>query len=178
MARLRHQNYFMRTRILNNQSTYLFILLSTALVSPSHAKSTFNNFNLFHLPATVGVPYRYTGAAEELLLDWQNPATDQGDATRGLEKALLGSIYISQIKPGDMHAAYLKFMQNLKEKNSSWTSTDWENADKIINKLHFRRKAIQNKIGMDDMVKIMAIQVQYQALKTGNQLNSTGGSGN
>jgi hypothetical protein len=71
-----------------------------------------------------------------------------------------------------MLAAYSTFVQNLIEQSPAWTATDWENAEHILNKLHFRRKVLQEKIPAEDKVTITALQMQYRALKTGKQAHN------
>ncbi|MDB5263633.1 MAG: hypothetical protein JWQ14_2916 [Adhaeribacter sp.] len=110
--------------------------------------------------------------ATELRLTKQTLGTDAGAAIRNLEKLLLSNIYISQITPADMLAAYSTFVQNLIEQSPAWTATDWENAEHILNKLHFRRKVLQEKIPAEDKVTITALQMQYRALKTGKQAHN------
>jgi hypothetical protein len=138
------------------------------------SQTLINNF----VTTSANLPGQPPENPEKPVKGWQTPAAKEGVAVRNLEKALLGSIYISQIKPGQMHQAYVTFVQNLKEKSPAWTATDWANAEHIMNKLHFRRKALQAEISAEDKLKITALQAEYRALKTGNRLNPAEGSGN
>lgn len=101
------------------------------------------------------------------LINKPNTIASEKAALRQLETELLGPIYISAITPDKMLQAYTTFVSKVKAKNKTWTASDWNNADAIMEKLNYRRNLLEHKIATSELIKIKALQIQYRTLETG-----------
>lgn len=86
------------------------------------------------------------------------------------ERELLGQYAArSSVNAGNIRQAYLTFMENVRIRRSSWNDEDWEMAKLVMEELNERKEALDD-LPDDDEVKIKALQMEFIALETGEDL--------
>ncbi|MBD1397629.1 hypothetical protein H9Q13_10660 [Pontibacter sp. JH31] len=86
------------------------------------------------------------------------------------ERDLLGQYAErSAVNTGNIRQAYLTFMQNVRARHGTWGDQDWEMAKTVLEELNQRKEALQD-LPDEDEVKIKALQMEFIALETGEDL--------
>lgn len=86
------------------------------------------------------------------------------------ERDLLGQYAErSAVNAGNVRQAYLTFMENVRARRGNWDDEDWEMAKLVMEELNQRKDALDD-LPDDDEVKIKALQMEFIALETGEDL--------
>lgn len=87
------------------------------------------------------------------------------------ERELLGTYAdAASVNAGNIRQAYITFLENVRSKRSNWDNEDWEMAKLVLEELNKRKDAVEGDISTEDEVKIKALQMEFTALETGDDL--------
>jgi hypothetical protein len=88
------------------------------------------------------------------------------------EQDLLGTYAEpSSINAGNVQQAYVTFMDNVRSSHEVWDNEDWEMAKMVLEELNKRKEALDEEIPTEDEVKIKALQMEFTALETGDDVD-------
>ncbi|MDX5346273.1 MAG: hypothetical protein LPK19_03420 [Hymenobacteraceae bacterium] len=88
-----------------------------------------------------------------------------------MEKELLGdNMDVNTLSAANMRDTYISFMQKVRRKKDNWTEAEWEQAEQVLKKLNNRKDQVSNLLSMKDKAKITALQMEFQSLQTGSDL--------
>ncbi|MGV3539166.1 MAG: hypothetical protein ACO1OQ_05105 [Rufibacter sp.] len=62
---------------------------------------------------------------------------------------------------------YSHFVQNVRNRRTTWTAADWDYADEIYQQMNQKKDAVEREIPAKDKLKIKALQAEYLTLETG-----------
>ncbi|WP_048921362.1 hypothetical protein [Rufibacter radiotolerans] len=83
-----------------------------------------------------------------------------------MEQELLGNYkYLSSVSADSMRDAYVFFLQQVRDRNKTWTMEDWDYANAIYKRLNEREEALHDDIILRHATKIKALQAEYVALE-------------
>lgn len=86
------------------------------------------------------------------------------------ERDLLGQYAErSSVNAGNIRQAYLTFMENVRARRGTWDDEDWEMAKLVMEELNQRKDELDD-LPDDDEVKIKALQMEFIALETEEDL--------
>ncbi|MEJ8802707.1 hypothetical protein [Pontibacter sp. H249] len=96
---------------------------------------------------------RYTESKQQgNLVEWQS--------------SLLGSYSdLSTISNTNVREAYITFMENVRENQSTWSDADWEMAKMVLDSLNERKSQLTD-VPTDTEIKIKALQMEFTTLET------------
>ena len=86
------------------------------------------------------------------------------------ERELLGQFAErSSVNAGNIRQAYLTFMENVRARHGTWDDEDWGMAKLVMEELNQRKDELDG-LPDEDEVKIKALQMEFIALETGEDL--------
>ncbi|KAA6435838.1 hypothetical protein FOE74_07860 [Rufibacter glacialis] len=91
------------------------------------------------------------------------------ETLRRIETELFGTPNALEVQiPADqMRDVYTQFLQNVRQRRTTWTASDWDYVDAIYRRLNEKKDLVEAQIPTNDKLKIKALQAEYLTLEAG-----------
>jgi hypothetical protein len=85
---------------------------------------------------------------------------------------LMGSSFedISAVSAEQLDEAYVAFMENVRNKRSNWSDSEWAYAESVLNSLKERKDQLGASLSTEDRVKVEALEAEFGALRIGQNV--------
>lgn len=88
------------------------------------------------------------------------------------ERNLLGEhADFATITRQNIQEVYVSFIENVRRQYETWSDDDWKMAKLVLQKLNERKSVVAQDLPTDDEVKIKALQLEFSALETAEEVS-------
>lgn len=78
---------------------------------------------------------------------------------------------LSTITALNVKNAYMAFITNVRDSHKTWDKPNWDKAQIVYSELNERKDEVSENIPAEDKIKITALQAEFNALRTGDNLS-------
>lgn len=102
----------------------------------------------------------------------QNQSALDPNREREWTSQLMGSSFesINSISADQIDEAYVSFMENVRDKRSNWSDSEWEYAQAVLDRLKERKHQLGSSLSTEDRLKVEALEVEFGTLKTASDV--------